>query len=85
MIGWSFYGMRCLDYLVERFPRLQAYKKLYATAYSFLSLLGVMIASNTVWLLADYSIACMTLLHIPSLLPKIGEVVVLTKQQFHQV
>lgn len=82
MIGWSFYGKRCLDYLAEQFPWLGKYKKLYATAYSFLSLLGVITASGAVWLLADYSVACMTLLHIPSLLPRIGEVATLTKEYF---
>lgn len=82
MIGWSFYGKRCLDYLAEQFTTLGKYKKLYATAYSFLSLLGVITASGLVWLLADYSVACMTLLHIPSLLPRIGEVARLTKEYF---
>ncbi len=82
MIGWSYYGKRCLDYLSEHFPTLQTYKKLYATAYSFLSIIGVITASNFVWLLADYSVACMTLIHLPALLPRIGEVAMLTKEYF---
>lgn len=84
MIGWSFYGKRCLEYLTEQFPGMKKYKKLYATAYSFLSMGGVLITGNTVWLLADYSIACMTLLHIPFLLPRIGEVAQLTKGYFEK-
>lgn len=84
MIGWSYYGKRCLDYLSDYFPALRKYKKLYATAYSFLSILGVIISSNLVWLLADYSVACMTLLHIPSLVPKMNEVIMLTKEYFQK-
>lgn len=84
MIGWSYYGKRCLDYLTQRLSHPQIYKKLYATAYSFLSIIGVMTASKLMWILADYSVACMTLLHIPSLLPKIGEVAMLTRQHFQR-
>lgn len=84
MIGWSHYGKRCLEYLTERYPNAALYKKLYAAAYSFLSVIGVFTASQLMWLLADYSVAFMTLLHIPSLLPKIGEVVLQTREYFRE-
>lgn len=70
MIGWSYYGRVSIDYLAPK----PAYKKLYALAYSFTAILGVLTDSSVMWLLADYSVAAMTLLHIPCLLSKIKEV-----------
>lgn len=70
MIGWSYYGRVSIDYLAPK----PAYKKLYALAYSFTAILGVLTDSSLMWLLADYSVAAMTLLHIPCLLSKMKEV-----------
>ena len=69
---------------MQQSPRIGIYKKLYAVAYSFLSIIGVITASELMWLLADYAVAGMTLLHIPALLPKISEVAMLTRQYFEK-
>lgn len=70
MIGWSYYGRVSIDFLSPK----PAYKKLYAMAYSFSALLGALTDSTVMWLLADYSVALMTLLHIPCLLSKMKTV-----------
>lgn len=70
MIGWSYYGRVSIDYISPK----PAYKKLYAKAYSFTAILGVLTDSSLMWMLADYSVAAMTLLHIPCLLSKMKEV-----------
>lgn len=84
MLGWSHYGRTCLQYLISDSPRQTAYKKLYAMAYSFFGLFGSIMASDIVWLLADYAVATMLLLHLPSLLMKLGEVTTLTRAYFAQ-
>ncbi len=84
MIGWSHYGKTCLDYLTQNSPHRSAYKKLYAIAYSLMGIFGSLTASSLMWLLADYAVALMTLLHLPYLLPKLNEVALLTKAYFAQ-
>ncbi len=70
MIGWSYYGRVSIDFLSPK----PAYKKLYALAYSFSAFWGALTGSTLMWLLADYSVGLMTLLHIPCLLSKTKEV-----------
>ena len=84
MIGWSHYGLTALDYLSQRIPRCKQYKKLYATAYSLMAMIGSVTSPGAMWLLADYSVALMTLLHLPDLLAKLPEVILLTRNYFRQ-
>lgn len=81
MIGWSYYGRISIDFLSSK----PTYKKLYAVAYSFSALLGALTDSNIMWLLADYSVALMTLLHIPCLLSKLKIVKEETARYFSSV
>ncbi|MBQ7355677.1 MAG: sodium:alanine symporter family protein [Clostridia bacterium] len=84
MIGWSHYGTTCIAYLANNNPHLSAYKKLYAIAYSFLAILGSVTASNLMWLLSDYAVALMLLLHLPCLPAKLREVTEATRAYFAQ-
>lgn len=84
MIGWSHYGQTCLNYLTRDCNRRAIYKKLYALAYSLMGLFGALMASDLMWLLADYSVALMTLLHLPCLLSKLSEVAAATRIYFAQ-
>jgi AGCS family alanine or glycine:cation symporter len=84
MIGWSHYGQTCLDYLIRGCRRKCIYKKLYALAYSLMGLFGALMAGDLMWLLADYSVALMTLLHLPCLLSKLSEVATATRIYFAQ-
>lgn len=84
MIGWSHYGQTCLDYLTRGCRRKGTYKKLYALAYSLMGLFGALITGELMWLFADYSVALMTLLHLPCLLSKLSEVVTATHIYFAQ-
>lgn len=81
MIGWSYYGRVCIDYLSPK----PVYKKLYALAYSLIAILGAVTSSDKMWLLADYSVALMTILHIPCLLSKMKEVKQETASYFKQI
>lgn len=80
MIGWSYYGRVSIDFLSAK----PTYKKLYAIAYSFTAILGALTDSSLMWLLADYSVATMTILHVPALLSKIKEVKRETNRYFKE-
>lgn len=84
MIGWSYYGKMCLQYLCQNLRFSEIYKKLYAIAYSLVAILGAMTAGDLTWILADYAVASMTLIHLPCLLSKIKEVADLTRAYFSQ-
>lgn len=81
MIGWAYYGRVCIDFLSPK----QAYKKLYAFAYSLIAVVGALTDSGVMWMFADYSVAFMTLLHIPCLLSKIKEVKLETTVYFNSL
>lgn len=81
MIGWSYYGRVSIDYLSDK----PLYKKLYAFAYSLVAISGALTDSGIMWMLADYSVALMTLLHIPCLLSKIKEVKAETMLYFNSL
>lgn len=84
MIGWSHYGITCLHYLTRSSPRRETYKKLYAVAYSLMAILGAVTSAGAMWLIADYAVALMTILHLPDLLAKTREVEGLTRDYFDQ-
>lgn len=84
MIGWSHYGQTCIVYLTRENRHRETYKKLYALAYSLMGIVGAVTAGNLMWLLADYSVALMTLLHLPCMLSKIKEVATETRLYFAQ-
>ena len=84
MIGWSHYGKTCLDYLTQNSRRKETYKKLYAVAYSLMAIWGSVTSAGVMWLLSDYAVALMTLLHLPDLLSRLREVTALTRGYFAQ-
>jgi AGCS family alanine or glycine:cation symporter len=84
MIGWSHYGRTCLVYLTGGHRQSELYKKLYALAYSLMGIFGALTGGNLMWLLADYSVALMTLIHLPCMLSKIKEVAAVTRSYFAQ-
>ncbi|MBQ8288883.1 MAG: sodium:alanine symporter family protein [Clostridia bacterium] len=84
MIGWSHYGRTCLDYLTQNSRRRETYKKLYAAAYSLMAIWGALTSAGVMWLLADYAVALMTILHLPDLLSRLREVTALTRAYFAQ-
>lgn len=84
MIGWSHYGQTCIAYLARASRHRETYKKLYALAYSLMGIIGALTVGNLMWLLADYSVALMTLLHLPCMLSKLKEVATETRIYFAQ-
>ncbi len=82
MLGWSHYGMNALAYLTRSCRRPETIKKLYAVAYSLVAIGGALLSADAMWLLSDYAVALMTLLHLPDLLFKTGEVAGLTRIYF---
>ncbi|MBO5779142.1 MAG: sodium:alanine symporter family protein [Clostridia bacterium] len=84
MIGWSHYGKTCLVYLLGQNRHAVLYKKLYALAYSLMGIFGALTMGNLMWLLSDYSVALMTLIHLPCMLSKIKEVAEVTRIYFTQ-
>lgn len=79
VICWAHYGIECVSYMFKNKKRASS---LYAAAFCVIAFVGAIVAPDSVWTLADFSIGSMTVINVIVICFMSGEVRELTERFF---